>query len=1201
MKDCPPLAVLDRLLEEQLDPPEQLLIVSHVETCFPCQQWLERLTAGFSSFGEGRWNASLSAGPASNQDADSAGSPDDTAVECATPPPVVLPEASPADLRVAECHTPLPEALATGPYFPPPGEIAERPCEGSGDPEVRQEASPSSPPPSSAPPNVPGYDILKLLGRGGMGIVYKARQRQLNRLVALKMIRTAVADEPEHRERFYAEAQAVALLHHPNILQIYEIGEAEGLPFFALEYLEGGSLHDRLDGTPQPARPATELLVTLARAVQHAHQHGIVHRDLKPGNVLFGADGTLKVADFGLAKRLEETAGGQTQVGQVMGSPHYMAPEQAQGQSRDVGPAADVYALGVILYEMLTGRVPLKGTTVAETLRLVIEADPVPPQRLQPGVPRDLETICLKCLRKEPAARYESAAALAEDLDRFLTHRPILARPTPWWERVRKWVWRRPALAGGIATTVALVVAGTAGSLWYYTDALDRNRRDAVELANGRYEGQKQLFAARDAVARRDWNAALNILSGLIARIEREPRLDDLREEAEELQRTAESGLKADRMAAGERQKYQEFQQLHDDALFHDAGESILVLEENRLATRQMTAAALELFGGQEPTSLAAEQRTLLAEGRYELLLVRAAAVGRPLPGEDSQQQAAEALRLLEEAARLRPTPTRAYFLRRAACLAVSGDKAAADQARAEADRLAPVTASDHFLTGQERYRAGELAKAAEHFRAALGIQEDHFWAQYLLALVHLRSSPAQPDEAVTGLTACVVRRPKDFVWSYLLRGYAHAAAGHFDHANEDYHRAEEILRGRPDDDAAYALLVNRGVLHVRQKEFTAAVDDLQRAIGLKPRQYTAYANLAQAYAGEKRWPEALAQLDEALRLQPDKALLYRARAGIHLAWAGIHLAQKDKDKDFKAAQQDFEEAIKRDVPGSPDRARDQTERGRLLLISEHFAEALAAADEALKIIPDLTRAHALRVEALLGLTPLKRNDELLRSCDGYLARLDPAAPAEDRADLYHVRAMARVRGKDFPGAVKDYHEALTLTPQSSELHTGLGWVYLLRDAPKLAEPAFDKALRLRANNAHAYNGRGLARVKLGQYREGTEDAEQAVHLDPESTRTLYNAVRIYAQAALVVKAAQAARGRDASPHYEDRAWGQLCLAYEERACGLLRQVLDGKPQAQRAEFWQETVRNDEALLALRRSRSREFATLAAKYAAPSP
>jgi serine/threonine-protein kinase len=279
----------------------------------------------------------------------------------------------------------------------------------------------------AGPPQVEGFEILGTLGAGGMGVVYRARQASLDRLVALKVIRAGAYANREELSRFRREAEAIARLQHPNIVQVYEVGEHQGLPCLALEYVGGGSLAERLRGAPLPPRQAAELALVLARAVQHAHERGVLHRDLKPANVLLTPDGTPKLTDFGLAKRLDVDAG-ETRTGAVLGTPSYMAPEQAAGKTHEVGPAADVYALGAILYECLTGRPPFQGATMLETLEQVRAHDPVSPAALRPGVPRDLEVICLKCLEKEPRHRYPSAAALANDVQRFLDGEPISAR-----------------------------------------------------------------------------------------------------------------------------------------------------------------------------------------------------------------------------------------------------------------------------------------------------------------------------------------------------------------------------------------------------------------------------------------------------------------------------------------------------------------------------------------------------------------------------------------------------------------------------------------------------------------------------------------------------------------------------------------------------------------------------------------------------
>jgi serine/threonine protein kinase len=283
--------------------------------------------------------------------------------------------------------------------------------------------------PAPAVPRLDGYEVRGVIGSGGMGMVYRAEQLGLGRTVALKMILAGPAVDTEgRRSRFGAEARATARLQHPNIVQVFDYGEREGRPFLALEYVAGGSLAQQLGAKPLPAGRAAELLLAVARAVEYAHGQGIIHRDLKPANILLTEHGIPKVADFGLAKRLDADSG-STRTGAVLGSPSYMAPEQAEGRLADVGPATDVYALGAILYEVMTGRPPFNGTTVLETLEHVRSLAPVPPRRLQPEVPRDLETICLKCLEKRPQDRYVSAGALAQDLQSFLAGEPIRARP----------------------------------------------------------------------------------------------------------------------------------------------------------------------------------------------------------------------------------------------------------------------------------------------------------------------------------------------------------------------------------------------------------------------------------------------------------------------------------------------------------------------------------------------------------------------------------------------------------------------------------------------------------------------------------------------------------------------------------------------------------------------------------------------------
>jgi tetratricopeptide (TPR) repeat protein len=344
---------------------------------------------------------------------------------------------------------------------------------------------------------VAGYEVLEVLGRGGMGIVYKARQQGLQRLVALKVMRATGAPDTAELARFRIEAEAAARLQHPNIVQVFEVGTNQDCPFLAMEFCSGGSLAGRLQGTPWPPAEAAALLERLARAVAAAHRAGVVHRDLKPANILLTDDGTAKITDFGLAKRLD-VDDGHTQSGAILGTPTYMAPEQALGATRHVGPGADIYALGAILYELLTGRPPFRAATVLETLEQVRTRDPVGPRQLAPRTPRDLETICLKCLAKEPARRYVSAETLADDLQHFQAGRPILARPVGVVERVGKWARRYPAVASLLSAVVFVAMLGLAGILWAWNETA--GERDRAREAERRALSSRRI--ALDAVDR---------------------------------------------------------------------------------------------------------------------------------------------------------------------------------------------------------------------------------------------------------------------------------------------------------------------------------------------------------------------------------------------------------------------------------------------------------------------------------------------------------------------------------------------------------------------------------------------------------------------------------------------------------------------------------------------------------------------------
>jgi serine/threonine protein kinase len=362
---------------------------------------------------------------------------------------------------------------------------------------------PEAPAEPASPVAIPGFLVQEELGRGGMGVVYKAIQVGLNRQVALKVLLHGAHAGAEQRARFRTEALALARLTHEHIVPIHEVGEHEGRPYLVLPWMDGGSLKEWINNTPRAARPSALLVETLARAVHYAHQKGVVHRDLKPANILLDAADQPHVTDFGLAKQLDDEAN-PTRTGAVVGTPSYMAPEQARGQIREVGPAADVYALGAILYELLTGGPPFRAEADEETRWQVLHQDPDPITRKHRKVPRDLETICLKCLHKSPPRRYASAVELAEDLRRFADGRPIRARPVGLWERGRKWVrrnWLWAALIGAglcaLGLLVALLVSG-----WQSNQALqeaaDREHAKAEEAAKQQKLAADHLQGALD-------------------------------------------------------------------------------------------------------------------------------------------------------------------------------------------------------------------------------------------------------------------------------------------------------------------------------------------------------------------------------------------------------------------------------------------------------------------------------------------------------------------------------------------------------------------------------------------------------------------------------------------------------------------------------------------------------------------------------
>ncbi len=1149
MTSCPGDPTLVRLLDLGGED-DSNSIHAHIEHCIACQEALKRLTSDVFSFSNpgDREGERIERLADASRAADCPGGPDETTA------------------TVDERTRLLPDGSED-------------------DPAGRHDRRSFNP----ASHGVEGYEILSELGHGGMGVVYKARHRRLNRLVALKMIRAGSLATLEERSRFRIEAEAVAKLRHPNIIPIYDTGDSGGLPFVTLELLDGGSLDKRVGDTPQPGRDSAALVATLARAIHDAHQAGVVHRDLKPSNILFDREGVPKVADFGLAKSLEE--GGPTETGQVLGSPGYIPPEQAQGDSKRVGRSADIYALGAILYKMLTGRPPFRGASPLETIIQVLNQDPVPPSRLRSQVPRELETICLKCLAKKPSGRYPTAEALAEDLDRYLAGRPILAQPTPIWEHGLKWARRRPSLSSTIALGLLLAITLSGLGLRRHGIAVERERARADRVAGNRLSGERTLIQVQGRLlSGRNTGEDNASLHDLRARAAREPRLSDLRDRAAGLLEQAHR-LQLDREAIESgRRRYREFLTRRDDALFQAAEITGPHPTGDPKPVRQSALAALEIFDADPPSgdgwklavlpaSLTEQERDEVVKGCYQMLMILAEATAQPRPGEVAKVQAEGAIRILDRSSGLPPRPTHAYHLTRASCLQRAGDVEGANREREATGRIEPDGAFDHFLIGLQDYKRGLIPQAGRHFQAALRDQPSHFWSQYLLAVCNLNDRPAHPEEAKAYLTGCLQSHP-DLPWLYLLRGIASAqsAAGSTPlEASKGFEAAEadfrDALRRDPEGRFFYPLLANRGLTRLQAHRWDDAEADLREAIEVNPRHPSAHVTLAQVYRRQGKPGPAREQLDLAIALKPDSAPLLRMRA----LW-NLESPQLSRT-DHSAILLDLEQAIRCDTQGSLDRARDHAKRGALLLLDKRAGEALDASESALEVDPDNADARRVRLTALLE---LRRYGPMIEACDDYL-RSSRASP-----ELLELRGLAKVERDDLAGAIEDYTLAISMDRGASHRYCRRGWAYLAYGAAPMARRDFDEAIRLDPSSGDGSSGRVSTLVAIGQFREAAAEAERAVRCGGTRPRTLYNAARSMALAAQAASTDAAGKGR--------RDVESIRL-YQDRALQVLDQALGSTAPDGRAEFLREVVEADPALKIVRRLPS--YSRLAEKWRRP--
>jgi serine/threonine protein kinase/tetratricopeptide (TPR) repeat protein len=1032
--------------------------------------------------------------------------------------------------------------------------------------------------------SVPGYQILGELGRGGMGVVYKARQTGLNRTVALKMVLAGAHASADQIARFFIEAEAVASFQHPQIVQIFEVGEHAGLPYFSLEFVDGGSLAQRIDGKPMPPKIAAELTEKLARGMFSAHERQIVHRDLKPANVLLTADGEPKITDFGLAKRLESDSK-QTATGTLMGTPNYMAPEQARGDGQQIGPHSDQYALGAILYEMLTGRPPFQGTTVVETLEQVRTQEPVPPTRFQPRLPRDLETICLKGLQKEAHKRYPTCEAMADDVRRFLDGVPIHARPVGAPERIWRWCRRNPRIASLSAAVLLLLVSlSVTGAA-----VAKRMSREQHNVVEAKRLARERLQQASESISVGNYHRARDLLNLSDPLLASTPAL-------------AREGAELERLRTQVR-LFAEFRRQLDKARFDGLAGRQEKLSDAQRDCRQLLALYDRLERRTDDArfglpSLGETQKQLFQEDLFDTFLI-ASTVDWNLvaDGRDVEAQrlaARQGIAWLNRAEKLLP-PTKALYVRRSDFWEKLNNTAMAEADKERANSIAASSAVDHFWHGYAEYLRGVQAKqrgdarasqesfrtARDEFAAVLQQRPEHFWAYFEWALCHFQLGDL--SDAMVGFTACIHIDPES-PWPYHNRGTMHFLLKQYDQAIQDETAA---LNRNPEYDEAH---YSRGVANLAKKDLKAALDDFNHVVRLNPNNASAFIQRADLLRNSKQLDQAVRDYDRAIGLDPKKAApAYFARAAIRVsrgeltqarddysAVIGLHPLQAEafrnrtivniRLKDFGAALADGQQH----AVLQPQSAEARYRIGLIEHGLRHFDKALTALDEAIQLKGDymqalLTRAQVYHQQGQFS--------QALEDLDLVLGKLSPGNPGilNDRGDLY--RAMGRPEL-----AEADYSQSVKGEPKQVDAYIGLALLAEQQGKTEQAAKWYDAMVAADPGAARAYWHRAEYRRDQGSYADALADCEQAARLDQRSTLPgLVRASIKAAQGEHQEAVADAQRLLEAAPEGDGHAlWAAACVwsvasqavsssdpetkqlaqSYAERASSLLAEAL---------------------------------------------
>jgi tetratricopeptide (TPR) repeat protein/tRNA A-37 threonylcarbamoyl transferase component Bud32 len=943
------------------------------------------------------------------------------------------------------------------------------------------------------------YEVLGELAHGGMGVVYKARQRSLNRPVALKVIRAGELASAEDARRFRMEAETVALLDDPHVVPVHEVGEHAGRLFFSMKLVEGGSLAGQLDRFRHDLKGAAQMMATVARAVHHAHQRGILHRDLKPSNILLDDAGRPYVTDFGLAKRVE-TDSGLTRSGAVVGTPSYMAPEQASGKSGQVTTVTDVYGLGAVLYALLAGRPPFQADSVLETLEQVRQREPQPPSGLRRGVDRELETVCLKCLEKEPGRRYGSAEELAQDLERWLNHEPVHARRTRWPRRLAKWVRRRPTTAALMAVVVATTVLAGGTGLWW----LDKRVRleGAVKPAyeeSVRLHGEGKLPEALSAARRADGLLAGGAVREHLAKGVREWLADlEMAARLEEIRGRLRADVQGGHFdyAGADRAYGAAFRAYGIDVEFLPVAEAA-----QRIATRpirvELTAALddwaaactgygtaghqrwkdlLALAGAADGDKMRARVRAAVVRGN-RLTLTRlataASADGLPVP---------TAVILAGALSELGAVPDALALLRRVQILH-PGDFWVNFELAMTCGRMQPPLREE-----QIRFAT-----------AAWALRPDN--AAALNNLGNALREHGQLNEGIAALRAAI-RLNDDFAGAHNNLAIALHDAGRLDEAIAELRRAIKL------SPAAATPRCNLGADLSEKGELGEAVAELRRAIELDPRFTAAHCNLGDALKQQGRLHQAVASYREAIRLDKDcanahdhlanalrdagrleealaehrKAIrLERNNAAFHSNLGATFFAKHS----LEMAIAEYGEAIRlnKNLPEAHDNL------GAALAAKGRVDEAIASFREAIRLKPNFALAHCNLGGALVIKGQLNEALDVLRAA----IRMDSRDP-----EAHHNMGLALFKSGRLDEAISEFRRAIRLSSGHAKAHGCLGAALSGKGRTDEAIREWREAIRLKPDYPEAHYGLGNGLRDSGRTDQAIAEYRAAIRLQED-------------------------------------------------------------------------------------------------------